>query len=126
MIAVAASAERTMFRKPAASRSPAARSPPEPAGRRQVAYAQPSKPTAATVNVPAQSPIRSDPAHLAAKWTDSNQAAAARPGERKQATRRLSVVPFASIHPASQTPGMPASKRTQEAGSGFAVNINAF
>src|SRR5271157_2109732 len=125
MIAVAASAERTMFRKPAASRGPAARSPPEPAGR-QVAYAQPSKPTVATVNVPAQSPIRSDPAHLAAKWTDSNQAAAARPGERKQATRRLSVVPFASIHPASQTPGMPASRRTQEAGSGLAININAF
>ncbi len=68
MIAVAASAERTMFRKPAASRGPAARSPPEPAGRRQDAYAQPSKPTAATVNVPAHSPIRSDPAHLAAKW----------------------------------------------------------
>jgi len=71
-------------------------------------------------------PDPDDPAHLAAKWTDSNQAAAARPGERKQATRRLSVVPFASIHPASQTPGMPASSRTQEVGSGLAVNINAF
>ena len=80
-----------MFRRPAAAHSPAARSP---AGARRPppGCVRPAQQADGRDSQRARpEPDPDDPAHLSAKWTDSNQAAAARLGERKQAIRRLSV-----------------------------------